>query len=139
MATTLPRISITITREQMDLLGRLSRFQGRPVSSYISELVDAATPAISASVTLLDALEAAEQEKPQLVADAASKLLGALSEPDPDQLTMFGPPLPGTPSAGVPFRRRGAAGRADRSESDARTPAPPAARKGPRRTRGRQA
>lgn len=89
MPTALPRVSVAITEEQHEILGRMARIQRRPVSSFIRELLDAAMPALRSSLPILEARERTLAEQPQALADAAQCLLAALQGLDPNQLSLL--------------------------------------------------
>lgn len=46
MATTKPRITVTLTDRQYELLQAMSKFAGKPMSATITELIDAAAPTL---------------------------------------------------------------------------------------------
>lgn len=50
MPTKLPRLNVTVTEEQHELLLELAALQGRSAASYLREMVDAATPLLRAAV-----------------------------------------------------------------------------------------
>jgi hypothetical protein len=139
MPTALPRVSVAITDEQHDILGRMARIQRRPVSSFIRELLDAAMPALRASLPILEAREKTLAEQPKALQEAAKGFLDMLSGIDPNQLSLLGltesdmqdlatastPPRAGERKPGE------GADRTDRSVSEDRTnaPSPPSSRK----------
>lgn len=61
MATNKPRITVSLTPEQYALLGRLSALKGGAKSAIITDLLEAATPALERTVDLLEALERAKR------------------------------------------------------------------------------
>jgi hypothetical protein len=89
MASAPPRVSVTLTQEQFDILSKLGKLQRRPVSTFIRELLDAAMPALRATLPILEAREKSLAEQPETLQRAAQGLLDAFSGMDPDQLSLL--------------------------------------------------
>lgn len=64
MPTNHPRLLVTISPYQRELLGRLSALQGRPMSHYLSGLLDHAEAALEGLEEAL--LAARERDNPQI-------------------------------------------------------------------------
>lgn len=64
MPTTNPRLLVTISLYQRELLGRLSALQGRPMSYYLSGLLDHAEVALEGLEQAI--LVARERDNPQI-------------------------------------------------------------------------
>jgi uncharacterized protein (DUF1778 family) len=90
MPTKLPRITVAVTEEQHDILTRMAKVQRRPASSFIRELVDAAMPALRASLPILEAREKTLAEQPKALQEAAAGFLDMLNGIDPNQLSLLG-------------------------------------------------
>lgn len=54
MATNKPRITITLEKHQRDVIGRLAKANGQPMSRIVSELLDATTPYLERAVVLVE-------------------------------------------------------------------------------------
>jgi len=89
MPTALPRVSVTLTQEQFDILSRMGKLQRRAASSFIRELVDASMPALRAMLPVLEAREKSLAEQPEALQRAAQALLDTFSGMDPDQLSLL--------------------------------------------------
>lgn len=61
MATTKPRITISVTPEQYALLDRLSSLKGGAKSTIVTDVLEAAMPALERTADLLQALEQARR------------------------------------------------------------------------------
>lgn len=59
MPSSKPRIGVTVSEEQHALLADLGKMQGRSISSYLLEMLDAATPLLR---SLVPAMREASQE-----------------------------------------------------------------------------
>lgn len=62
MPTTKPRITITLTEEQHQLLQALAGFQGASMSSIVVELLETAVPVLGRVVAVMEAASKAPQE-----------------------------------------------------------------------------
>jgi len=145
MATLKPRIQVTVTESQYQLLRRLAKLQSRPMGQLLSELVDQMEPVyervavvLQAAVRAQDSMreglrtatESAEAELSPLLAKAMGQmdLLVAAAEAEPaiaPQSVASGAPPPSTPS---PVTRG----------SDLPQPTPKARTSGPSGPRGRR-
>jgi hypothetical protein len=144
MPTKLPRVTVAVTEEQFDILTRSARVQRRPVSSFIRELLDAATPGLRAMLPILEAREKTLAEQPKALQEAAAGFLTILQGMDPNQLSFLGvtqadmtdlATASSTPTGDAREPGGEGADRTDRSVSDARTTAP-SPRKSPRPDKG---
>ena len=70
------------------MLAELGEFQHRSVSSFIRELVDAATPLLRATLPILRARAAAIEQQPEALENAAREALGALFGDDGAQMDL---------------------------------------------------
>ncbi len=61
MPTAKPRITVTLTEHQYDVLTRLSSVRGASRSSIMVDLLDASLPVLERTFTLLEALEKARK------------------------------------------------------------------------------
>lgn len=61
MPTAKPRITVTLTEQQYDVLSRLAAVRGASRSSIIVDLLDASLPVLERTFKLLEALEAARK------------------------------------------------------------------------------
>ena len=61
MATSKPRITISVTPEQYALLDRLSSLKGGAKSTIVTDVLEASVPALERAADLLQALEQARK------------------------------------------------------------------------------
>ena len=61
MATSKPRITVTLTEHQYEVLSRLAAARGSSRSSIMGDLLEASLPVLERTFTLLEALEAARK------------------------------------------------------------------------------
>lgn len=61
MATSKPRITISVTPDQYALLGRLSSLKGGAKATIVTDVLEAAMPALERTADLLEALEQARR------------------------------------------------------------------------------
>lgn len=61
MPTTKPRVHVTLEPDTHDVIERLATLQGKTRGAVISEMLDSIVPAISRTVTLLEAAAAAPE------------------------------------------------------------------------------
>lgn len=88
MPSKLPRVNVAVSVEQHELLMELGRLQHRSASSYLRELLDAATPALALILPVLRAREAAVGEMPQKLEQAALEAFTGLLGVDPAQIDL---------------------------------------------------
>ncbi len=70
MATTKPRIQVTLKPSQYDLLKRLAKVQKRPMSAVLSELFDEIEPVYERMATVLEAAMRAQASAKKGMVDA---------------------------------------------------------------------
>lgn len=70
MATTKPRIQVTVSTSQYSLLQRLSKLQKRPMSAVLSELFDEIEPVYERVAVVMEAAIRAQQSAKQGMVDA---------------------------------------------------------------------
>lgn len=63
MATQKPRITITITQRQHDLFKAISGFSGQPMSAFIGEMLEAATPTLERMASTLQKVKTAQEKE----------------------------------------------------------------------------
>lgn len=61
MATNRPRITITLTERQHDILRSLSEFGGKPMSAFVVELLDVSLPTLERLAATMQAISKARQ------------------------------------------------------------------------------
>lgn len=86
MPTVLPRVNVTISEEQSDLLRRMVKLRGGSLSSHVRDMLDHATPMLRELVPLMERTEEEMERVGQQVHDRASAelevLLGVEEEDD---------------------------------------------------------
>lgn len=90
MATTKPRVTLTLQPDQAALLQRLSSLQGRPVSQVLADVLDVAWPTLFAVADALERAQSAQAieldrlagvlSRAQELASPVGELLGLLDE-----------------------------------------------------------
>jgi hypothetical protein len=92
MATTKPRITISLTDRQYAVLHSMSKSTGKPMSSTVVELLDSAVPALERMAVAFQRLDAANEQQ-RLAAvnrlDAVQSKMDALVDRVVDQFDMF--------------------------------------------------
>lgn len=92
MATTKPRITITLEPHQYEVLKHLAGLQERSMAPLIVELVEAATPVFEkVCIAIENAKKAEESKKDELlrVAEESQKVLAPMYADAIDQLDIF--------------------------------------------------
>lgn len=79
MPTPNPRLMVTVTPEQHDLLAQLGALQGRSSASYLREMLDAATPMLQAMLPVYRSAAAQVAMQPEALQMA---IRDALSDVD---------------------------------------------------------
>lgn len=70
MATTKPRITITLTKRQHEVLRSISDTSGKPMSAFLSELIDGSLPVLERMAVAFQKIHDAQQmERRRFVAD----------------------------------------------------------------------
>lgn len=85
MSGKLPRLCVSITREQHALLLKLSALEGRSAASYLRQMLDTATPMLEAMVPVFEAAARQAAMQPQALADA---IKAALADVDAQRAQM---------------------------------------------------
>lgn len=68
MATTKPRITVTLTQRQHDVLRAISEFGGKPMSGFLGEMLEAALPTLERmAVTFQKIKEAQDKERARFI------------------------------------------------------------------------
>lgn len=80
-----PRIGVTVSKEQHELLMKLGALQGRSASSYLREMLDSAMPMLEAMLPVFEAAAQQVAMQPQALAQA---IKDALAEVDAKQAQM---------------------------------------------------
>lgn len=88
MPTKQPRVNVTITDHQHALLMELGSLQGRSASSFLREMLDAATPMLDATLPIYRAAAEQAQMQPEALQSAITTVLGQLDEKS-DQLDLL--------------------------------------------------
>lgn len=69
MATTKPRITITLTKRQHEVLRSISDTSGKPMSAFLSELIEGSMPTLERMAVAFQKIHAAQQiERKRFVA-----------------------------------------------------------------------
>lgn len=118
MPTALPRLSVTVTQAQSELLAELARLQHRSASSFLRELLDVAEPTLRAVLPVLRARTAALAAQPEALENAAQEALQAILGGDPRQADLI-EHIAALVGSGA--EREGDSGRPHRSDSEERT------------------
>ena len=113
MPTALPRLSVTVTQAQSELLAELARLQHRSASSF-----DVAEPTLRAVLPVLRARTAALAAQPEALENAAQEALQAILGDDPRQADLI-EHIAALVGSGA--EREGDSGRPHRSDSEERT------------------
>lgn len=118
----MPRITITISDRQHELLQALSKFSGKPMSTAVSELLESTIPVMERMATVFQAIYEQRQKENERIKKNLSEAHDAL-EPMAmqmlDQFDMFMGKVAGAPPA-----RRTRPARAGRTERTAATSPP---------------
>lgn len=68
MATTKPRITVTLTERQHEILQAMTRFSGKPMSSTIAELIEAAAPTLERMAATFQRISQHQDQERQRIA-----------------------------------------------------------------------
>jgi hypothetical protein len=88
MPTIKPRLMVTISEQQSQLLAELGRLQGRSRASYLVELLNGAEPLLGALLPVLRAHAATVEGQPVAMRDVVAKVFSGAYGNDPDQLDL---------------------------------------------------
>lgn len=69
MATTKPRITVTLTQRQHDVLRVISECGGQPMSAFISELLEQSLPVLERMAESFRKIKAAQDEQKKRIVD----------------------------------------------------------------------
>lgn len=69
MATTKPRITVTLTQRQHDVLRVISDCGGQPMSAFISDMLEQALPVLERMAESFRKIKAAQDEQKKRIAD----------------------------------------------------------------------
>ena len=61
MATTKPRITVTLTKRQHDVLRTISECGGQPISTFVSEMLEAALPTLERMAATFQKIKKAQE------------------------------------------------------------------------------
>lgn len=78
MATTNPRITITLTKRQHEVLRSISDTSGKPMSSFLSELVEGTMPMLERMAVTFQKIHAAQQVERQRFVEELDETQAAL-------------------------------------------------------------
>lgn len=75
-----PRIQVTLSQEAMHMLDRVAKATGQGKSTLVSELVDAALPALDTTISALEIVQQQPREAQRLMQNYANNALGQLAQ-----------------------------------------------------------
>ena len=78
MPSKLPRLNVTVTSHQHDLLAELGSLQGRSSASYLREMLDASTPMLEAMLPVYRAAAAQAAMQPEALQMAIRDALSSI-------------------------------------------------------------
>lgn len=114
MATKLPRLNVTVTKEQHGLLLELARLNGGSAAGYLRQMLDQATPLLRVTVPMMRAaaeeMEVTREKAAQLLAPVLQELRDSPLMDQPELLELLRrddlAPPPGAPAASGSERGR---------------------------------
>jgi len=85
----MPRITITLTEHQYKLFQSLTKYTGKPMSGYISEMLHASTPALERMAAVFQRLYEQQQKEKSRIASEFEQVQDALEPIASSMLNQF--------------------------------------------------
>ena len=85
----MPRITITLTDQQHQLFQSLTKYTGKPMSGYISDLLQASTPVLERMATVFQRIHEQQQKEKNRLASELEQVQDALEPIATNMLDQF--------------------------------------------------